>query len=159
MLTATTPRLNTGTRCKKYVGRCFCACRMTGMEHTYSCHVCVCWNSHKHPSKQAHFEVQPINVPHSEMFIHFTHNRFTALFPVPPGWAGARKDLLGFMVQAILTKADTPTMRLDATPSRLTSAHLHHPLYFLQAGCPSCRLTNSVKAPKATSAFGLGRRR
>ena len=33
------------------------------------------------------------------------------------------------------------------------------PLFFLQAGCPSCRLTNSVKALKATSAFGLGRRR
>jgi len=30
---------------------------------------------------------------------------------------------------------------------------------FLQAGCPSCRPTNSVKALKATSAFRLGRRR
>jgi len=30
---------------------------------------------------------------------------------------------------------------------------------FLQAGCSSCRPTNSVKALKATSAFGLGRRR
>ena len=26
-----------------------------------------------------------------------------------------------------LTEADTPTIRLGATPSRLTSAHLHHP--------------------------------
>jgi len=58
-----------------------------------------------------------------------------------------------------LTEADTPTIRMGATPSGLvTSAHLHHPPYFLQAGCPSCRPTNSVKAPKATSAFGLGRR-
>ena len=31
--------------------------------------------------------------------------------------------------------------------------------HFLQAGCPSCRPANSVKALKATSAFGLGRRR
>jgi len=30
--------------------------------------------------------------------------------------------------------------------------------HFLQAGCPSCHPTNSVKALKATSAFGLGRR-
>ena len=30
--------------------------------------------------------------------------------------------------------------------------------HFLQARCPSCRPTNSVKALKATSAFGLGRR-
>jgi len=31
--------------------------------------------------------------------------------------------------------------------------------HFLQAGCLSCRPTNSVKALKATSALGLGRRR
>jgi len=29
-----------------------------------------------------------------------------------------------------LTEADTPTIRLGATPSRLTSAHLHHPQFF-----------------------------
>jgi len=57
-----------------------------------------------------------------------------------------------------LTEADTPTIRLGGTLSGLTSAHLHHPPYFLQAGCPSCRPTNSVKALKATSTFGLGRR-
>ena len=28
-----------------------------------------------------------------------THNRFTALFPGPYGWAGARRELLDFMVQ------------------------------------------------------------
>jgi len=38
------------------------------------------------------------------------------------------------------------------------SPPLHHPPRFLQAGCPSCRPTNSVKALKATSAFGLVRR-
>ena len=56
-----------------------------------------------------------------------------------------------------LTEADTPTIRLGTTPNGVTSAHLHHP-HFLQAGCPSCRPTNSVKVLKATSAFGLGRR-
>jgi len=48
------------------------------------------------------------------------------------------------------TEADTPTIRLGTTPSRLTSAHLYHPPILLQAGCPSCRPTNSVKALKAT---------
>jgi len=28
-----------------------------------------------------------------------THNRFTALFPGPPGWASAGRELLDFMVQ------------------------------------------------------------
>ena len=47
-----------------------------------------------------------------------------------------------------LTKADTMTIWLGATPSGLTSAHLHHP-QFLQARCPSCQSTNSVKALKS----------
>ena len=38
---------------------------------------------------------------------------------------------------------------MGATPSGLTSAHLHHPPYFLQAGWPSCRPTNSINAAKA----------
>jgi len=57
------------------------------------------------------------------------------------GLYGAREDL---------TEADTPTIRMGATPSGLvTSAQLHHPPYFSQARCPSCHPTNSVKAPKA----------
>jgi len=47
-----------------------------------------------------------------------------------------------------LTEADTPTIRLGATPSGLTSAHLNHPPFFSQAGCPSCCPTSSVKALK-----------
>jgi len=32
-------------------------------------------------------------------FHHHHHNdRFTALFPGPPGWASARRELLDFMV-------------------------------------------------------------
>ena len=48
-----------------------------------------------------------------------------------------------------LTEADTATIRLGATPSGLTSAHVRHSPIFLQAECPSCRPTNSVKALKA----------
>jgi len=32
------------------------------------------------------------------------HNRFTALFPGPPGWAGARRELLNFMVQGKINR-------------------------------------------------------
>ena len=35
-----------------------------------------------------------------------------------------------------LTEADTPTIRLGATPSRLTSAHLHHPPHFFTGRMP-----------------------
>jgi len=61
-----------------------------------------------------------------------------------------------------LTAAETPK-------HRNTSGAGHHsiqtnqcpppPSHFLQAGCPSCRPTNIVKALKATSALRLGRRR
>jgi len=91
------------------------------------------------------------------------HNRFTALFPRPPGWAGARREMsemccawlagntgckttivlwpffrdhLGELVpeqncwtlwfKGRLTEADTLTIWLGATPSRLTSVYLHH---------------------------------
>jgi len=35
-----------------------------------------------------------------------------------------------------LTEADIPTIRLGATPSRLTSAHLHHPPIFFRGQMP-----------------------
>ena len=44
--------------------------------------------------------------------------------------AGARTKLLGLWCKKRLTEADTPTIRLGATPSELTSADLHHPPYF-----------------------------
>ena len=35
---------------------------------------------------------------------HRHHNLFTALFPGPPGWASARRELLDFMVQGKINK-------------------------------------------------------
>jgi len=35
---------------------------------------------------------------------NYTHNRFTALFPGPPGWAGAWRELLDFMVQGKINR-------------------------------------------------------
>jgi len=57
-----------------------------------------------------------------------------------------------------LTEADTLTIRLGATPSGITSAHLHHPPIFFTGRMPFLPPADSVKALKATSAFGLGRR-
>jgi len=42
------------------------------------------------------------------------HNHFTTLFPGPPGWAGARRELLDFMVQGKINRGrhtDHPTGR------------------------------------------------
>jgi len=67
-----------------------------------------------------------------------------------PGEPVPQENLWTLCCKRRLTEADTPTIRLGATPSELTSAHLHHHPIFLQAGWPSCHLTNSIKALKAT---------
>ena len=83
---------------------------------------------------------------------HTHHTRLTALFPGLPRWAGTRKvktnldfteardsewqwHQRGLMQVCTLLQTDNHT----STP----------PLCFLQAGCPSCHPTNSVKALKA----------
>ena len=76
---------------------------------------------------------------------HHHHKRFTALFPGPPGWGGARTELLYFMVQGEINRgrhADHPAgrhfIRTNQCPPPLSP-------YFLRAGCPSCCPTNSIK--------------
>ena len=79
------------------------------------------------------------------------HNHFTAHYPRPPGWAGARSELLDFMVQGKINRC-----RHTDHPAGCHSIRTNHcppppppsPI-FLQAGCPSCRPTNNVKALKA----------
>ena len=82
-----------------------------------------------------------------------THIHLTTLFPGLPGWAGTRKVKPIW----ILLKQETVSgsgiswdICKSATRSRqITMPEPHHSVLFLQAGCPSCRPTNSVKALKA----------
>ena len=77
------------------------------------------------------------------------HHHTTVLRPFfrdHPGEPVPEEDFWTLWCKGRLTEADTLTIRLGATPSGLTSAI---PPYFLQAGCPSCCPTNSVKALKA----------
>ena len=76
-----------------------------------------------------------------------THTRLTALFPGLPRSAGTRKvNQSGFYWskrQWVAVASAGPYASLHLAPNR------HHasttPLSFLQAGCPSCHPTNSVK--------------
>ena len=77
--------------------------------------------------------------------IIFGTDSFT-VFRDHPGEPVPEENFWTLWCKGRLTEANTLTIRLGATPSRPTSAHLHHPPHFLQAGCPSCRPTNSVKA-------------
>jgi len=104
-----------------------------------------------------HLDDQPVMTP--DYRTHTTPQRFYGPFSETTRVSRRQNRTSGFYdVTERLTEADTQTIRLGATPSGLTSAHLHyHP--FLQVGCPSCRPTNSVTALKTNGAFGLGRRR
>jgi len=60
------------------------------------------------------------------------HNRFTALFPGPLGWAGARRELLDFMVQVEINRG----------------RHTDHP-----AGCHSIRTNQCPPLPSPHSFY------
>ena len=80
---------------------------------------------------------------------HHTTTVLRPFFRDHPGETVPKEKFWTSWCKVRLTEADTLTIRLGTTPSGLTSAHLHHPPYFLQAGCPSCHPTNSVKPLKA----------
>ena len=80
-----------------------------------------------------------------------THTRLTAHFPGLPRWASTRKvNQSGFYWskwQWVAVARAGPYASLHLAPDR--KPHQHPTTQFLQAGCPSCRPTNSVKALKA----------
>jgi len=70
---------------------------------------------------------------------HHSYNRFTALFPGPPGWAGARRKLLlDFMVLGRMTRitTDNPGGCHSIWISQ-QSTYISLPIFY--AVCPSCR--------------------
>jgi len=54
-----------------------------------------------------------------------------------PGELVPKENVWTLWCKGRLTEADTPTIRLGATPSRLTSAYLHHPAIFFPAAQPT----------------------
>jgi len=54
----------------------------------------------------------------------------TALFPDHPGEPVPEENFWTLWCKGRLTEADTLTIRMGATPSGLSSAHLHHPPFF-----------------------------
>jgi len=84
---------------------------------------------------------------------HMTTTILQPFFRDHPGEPVPEENVWTLWCKGRLTEADTSIMWLGTTPSGLSSAHLHHPPHFLQAKCPSCCRTNSVKAPKATIVY------
>ena len=89
---------------------------------------------------------------HLPLYVH-TLTRLTALFPGLPGWAGTRKvkPIWILLKQETVSGSDISwNIRKSAPSSRQITTPASHRSVFLQAGCPSCRPTNSVEAPKAS---------
>jgi len=53
-----------------------------------------------------------------------------ALFPGHPGELVPEENFWTLWCKGRLTEADTPTIRMGATPCGLSDAHLHHPPFF-----------------------------
>jgi len=88
---------------------------------------------------------------HTHTHTH-THTRLTALCPGLPGWAGTRKvkPIWILLKQETMSRSGISWAVYKSAPrSRQITTPAPPPLRFLQAGCPSCRPTNSVKALKA----------
>jgi len=81
-----------------------------------------------------------------------THTHLTALFPGLPRWAGTRKVKPIWILpkQETVRSSGISWAKCKSAPrSRQTTMPAPHHSVFLQARCPSCRPTNSVKALKA----------
>ena len=81
-----------------------------------------------------------------------THTRLTALFPGLPRWADTRKvEPIWILLKQEKVSGSSISWAIckSAPCSRQTTTPAPHHSVFLQAGCPSCRPTNSVKALKA----------
>jgi len=81
-----------------------------------------------------------------------THTRLAALFPGLPRWAGTRKvkPIWILLKQETVSSSGISWAIYKSAPcSRQITTPAPHHLVFLQAGCPSCHPTNSVKALRA----------
>ena len=86
---------------------------------------------------------------HTDSTHTHTHTRLTALFPGLPRRAGTRKvkPILILLKQETVSGSGISWAVCKSAPRsrQITTPAPHHSV-FLQAGCPSCRPTNSVKA-------------
>jgi len=74
--------------------------------------------------------MQSVLIGHWLQYHHHTTAVLWPFFRDHPGEPVPEEHFWTLWCKGRLTEADTPTIRLGATPSRLTSAHLYHPLFF-----------------------------
>jgi len=107
----------------------------------------VAWRKKYHKAQQ----YRPHATLHKHKY-HFTHTRLTALFPGLTRWADTRKVKPIWILLKLETVSGSGISWAICKPAshsrQITMPAPHHSV-FLQAGCSSCRPTNSIKALKA----------
>jgi len=77
------------------------------------------------------FNALTLFVGHQEEHpVHHTPTVLRPFFRDHPGEPAPEENFWTLWCKGRLTEADTPTIRLGATPFGLTSARLHHPPFF-----------------------------
>jgi len=76
------------------------------------------------------------SAPDTSTSHHHHHNRFTAFFRDHPGEPLPEENFWTLWCKGRLIEADTPTIRLGATPSGLTSATSTIPPFFFTGRMP-----------------------
>ena len=89
---------------------------------------------------------------HTHTHAHAHTHTFNGPFPGLPRSAGTRKvkPIWTLLKQETVSGSDIRRATCKSAPRSRQKNASTPPLSFLQAGCPSCRPTNSVKALKAT---------
>ena len=91
---------------------------------------------------------------HWRQSLTHTHTCLMALFPGLPGWASTRKvKPVGILLKQETVSGSGISWAIckSAPRSRQINTPAPHHSVFLQAGCPSCRPTNSVRALKTVT--------
>ena len=93
--------------------------RATVQYITWVCYTCITFLVH-------------IPYGYDRLNYYYNYNRFTALLPGPPGWAGARREVLDFMVQGNISRGrntDHPAERHSIRTNQCPPP-VHHPPFF-----------------------------
>ena len=111
------------------------------------------WHSRLYPSQSWYSKLLSIiYINKMKKQTNKTNTRWTALCSGLPGWAGNRKVKRIWILlkqEAVSGSGISWATCKSASRSRQITMPAPHCSSFLQAECPSCRPTNSVKALKA----------
>ena len=99
--------------------------------------------SYNYPFDTAKVTITFLGCPHSSLSVCFI-----GYFPDGSGLADTRTSPFWILLELRVVEAVVTTGAIRHAKLWLNCHHQQTSTHFLQAGCPSCRATNSVRPPK-----------